>query len=138
MEKILLAYDLPKETVTAIMILYKETKAMLCSPDGDMDFFDIVARVLQGDILAPFLFIIFLNYIIWMSIDLMNENGFALKKARSIPYPAKTITDADYTDDLAFLTNTHAQVESQNISTFLVDFYGILFLVTEFQCCRDW
>ena len=30
----------------------------LCSPDGDTDFFDIVTGVLQGDILAPYLFII--------------------------------------------------------------------------------
>ena len=31
---------------------------MVCSPDGDTDYFDIVTEVLQGDILALFLFII--------------------------------------------------------------------------------
>ena len=46
-EQILLAYGLPKETVTAIMMLYKNTKVKLHSPDGDTDFFDIVAGVLQ-------------------------------------------------------------------------------------------
>ena len=35
-----------------------------------------------------------------------------LKKARSRQYLAETITDADYTDDLAFLANTPTQVES--------------------------
>ena len=40
------------------MMLYKNTKAMLRSPDGDTDFFNIVAKVLQGDTLAPYLFII--------------------------------------------------------------------------------
>ena len=35
MEQILLAYGLPKETVTAIMILYRNTKVKVCSPDGD-------------------------------------------------------------------------------------------------------
>ena len=42
MEQILLAYGLPKETVTAIMILYKSMKAIVCSPDRNIEFFDIV------------------------------------------------------------------------------------------------
>ena len=56
-------------------------------PDGDTDFFDIVADVLQGDTLAPYLFIICLYYILWTSIDLMKENGFKLKndKKQKIP-----------------------------------------------------
>ena len=32
-----------------------------------------------------------------------------LAKARSRQYPAQTITDADYTDDIALLANTPAQ-----------------------------
>ena len=50
MEQILLDNSLPKETVAAIMILYKNTKLKVRSPDGDTDDFDIVAGVLQGDI----------------------------------------------------------------------------------------
>ena len=94
------------------MMLYKNTKAMVRSPDGDTDFFDIVAGVLQGDTLAPFLFIICLDYVLRTSIDLMSERGFTLKKARSRRHPAETITDADYADDLALLANTPAQAES--------------------------
>ena len=48
MEQILLAYGLPKETVAAIMILYRNMKVKVCSPDGDTDYFDIVAGVPQG------------------------------------------------------------------------------------------
>ena len=64
---------------------YENTKAMVCSPDenGDIDFFDIGAGVLQEDTLAPYLFIICLDYILWMLIDLIKQNGFALKKASS-------------------------------------------------------
>ena len=58
MEKILLAYGLPKETVAAIMILYRNTKVKVRSPDADTEYFDIVAGVLPGDTLAPYLFII--------------------------------------------------------------------------------
>ena len=112
MEQILLAYGLPEETVTAIMILYRNTKVKVRSPDGDTDYFDIVAGVLRGDTLAPYLFIICLDYVLRTSIDNIRENGFMLTKKRSRRYPAKTITDADYTDDIALLANTHNQAET--------------------------
>ena len=46
-----------------------------------MDFFDIVAGVLQGDTLVSYLLIICLDYELPMSIDLVKEKGFMLKKA---------------------------------------------------------
>ena len=49
MGKIILAYVIPKEIVTAIMILYRNTKSMVRSPDWDTNFFDILAGVLQGN-----------------------------------------------------------------------------------------
>ena len=89
MEQILLAYGIPKETVAAIMILYRKTKVKVHSPDGDIDCFDIVAGVLQEDTLAPYLFIICLDYVLRTSIDKIKENGFELTKKRSRRYPAK-------------------------------------------------
>ena len=112
MEQILRAYCLPKETVAAITILYRNTKVKIRSPDGDTEYFDIVAGVLQGDTLAPYLFIICLNYVLRISIDKIRENGFALTKKRNRRYPTKTITDADYADDIALLTNTPNQAET--------------------------
>ena len=111
MEQILLAYGIPKETVAAIMILYRNTKVKVRSPDGDTEYFDIVAGVLQGDTLAPYLFIICLDYVLRTSIDKISENGFELTK-RSKRYPSKTITDADYADNLALLANTPNQAET--------------------------
>ena len=46
MKQILLVYGLLKETVTAIMMLYSNTKAKVRSPGGDTDLFDIAAGVL--------------------------------------------------------------------------------------------
>ena len=69
MEQILLAYGIPKETVAAITILYRNTKVKVRSPDGDTEYFDIVAGVLQGDTLAPYLFIICLDYVLRTSIS---------------------------------------------------------------------
>ena len=61
MEQILLAYGLPKATVAAIMMLYRN-KSKVFLPDGDTNYFDIVEYVLQGDALAIYLFIISLEY----------------------------------------------------------------------------
>ena len=107
MEQILLAYGIPKETVAAIRILYRNTKVKVRSPDGDTEYFDIVAGVLQGDTLAPYLFIICLDYVLRTSIDKIE-----LTKKRSRRYPAKTITDADYVDDIAILANTPDQAKT--------------------------
>ena len=112
MEQILLADGLPKETVAAITILYRNTKVKVRSPDGDTEYFDTVAGVPQRDTLAPYLFFICLDYVLRTSIDKIRENGFELTKKRSRRYPAKTITDADYADDIAILANTHNQTET--------------------------
>ena len=83
MEWILLTHGFPKETVTTIMMLYKNMKVKIRSLDGDTDYFNIVAGVLQGDTLAPYLFINCLDYVLRTSIDLMKENGSKLIKERS-------------------------------------------------------
>ena len=45
-----------------------------------------------------------------MSVDLINENGFILKKTKS-RYLIETMTDADYTDDLLLLITRSAHTE---------------------------
>ena len=62
--------------------------------------------------LVPYLFIICLDYVLRTSIDKIRENSFELKKKRSRRYPAKTITDTDYADDIAILANTPNQAET--------------------------
>ena len=81
-------------------------------PDGDTEYFDIVAGVLQGDTLAQYLFIICPDYVLRTLIDKIKENGFELTNKGSRQYPAKKITDADYADDIAILANTTKQAET--------------------------
>ena len=83
MEQIQLTYSQPKETVAVIRMLYRYTKVKPRSPDGDTDYFDIVAGLLQGDTLAPYLFIIYLDYVLRTSIDKMKDSSFKLTKERS-------------------------------------------------------
>ena len=88
------------------MMLYKNTEVKVRWPDGDTDYFDIVAGVLQGDTLSPYLFIIYLDYVLRTSIDLMKKkNGFKLAKERCRIYPAQTIMNA-------LVINSPAQAES--------------------------
>ena len=94
MNDILLAYGIPKETINGIMMLYKNTP-----------FFDITAGVLQGDTLAPFIFIICLDYVLRKAIDEKLDLGFTHIQRRSRRHPAKKISDADYADDIALLTD---------------------------------
>ena len=112
MAQILFAYSLPKETVTAIMMLYRNTKVKVQSPDGVTNYFNIIAGVLQGGTLALYLFVICLDYMLRTSIDKIKENGFKLTKERSRRYPTQTIMDAVYADDIALLANTPAQAKT--------------------------
>ena len=94
------------------MMLYKNMKIKVFSPDGNTDYFDIVVGVLKEDTLAPLLFIIYLDNMLWSFIDLMKENGFKLANEWSRRYPTQTITDADDADDIALIANTFALAET--------------------------
>ena len=68
MERIQLAYGLPKETVTVSMIKHVSS--------GGTNFFDNVTTIFQRDILALNMFIIGLDNVLWTSIDLIKEKDF--------------------------------------------------------------
>ena len=78
MEQILEAYGIPNETIKAIMTMYKNTRAFVRSPDGDTELFDIIAGVLQEVTLAPYLFIIVLDYVL-RNLDQNKNFGFFLR-----------------------------------------------------------
>ena len=99
------AYGIPEKIINAIMITYKDTKSIVRSDDGDTEFITKTGGVLQGDTLAPFLFIIFLDYVLKMSLDRDNVLGCILSERKSRRYPEIKITDVDYADDLAIVTD---------------------------------
>ena len=78
MEQIVLRYGLPKEKIAVIMMLYKDTKVKVRSPDGDTGFFEIDAGVLRGDTLTPYLIIFCQDYVLQTLIDLLKENDLKL------------------------------------------------------------
>ena len=100
------AYGILPQIIKAVNTLYNETEAQVLSPDGDTDFFQIQAGVLQGDTLAPILFILSLDYVMRNATTNPQETGFTLNPRRSSRHPAATITDADFADDIALLSDT--------------------------------
>ena len=71
------------------MILYRNTKVKVRSLDGDAEYFDVVAGVLQGGTLIPYLFIICLDYVIRKSIDKIKEKRFRADKEKKQKAPRK-------------------------------------------------
>ena len=62
MIEILQAYGIPEGLVHAIETMYQNTIAQVLTPDGETEQYDITAGIMQRYTLAPFLFIIVLNY----------------------------------------------------------------------------
>ena len=90
------------------MMLNKNAKEMICSRNGDIDFFDIITEIVQRDSFAPYLFIICLDYVRWPSIDLLKKRIHAKESQE----PAENFTDTDYRDNLVIRACTISQAES--------------------------
>ena len=92
--------------------MYTNTRAKVITPDGETDEFNILAGVLQGDTLAPFLFIIVLDYALRQATDgVGTELGFTVTPRRSRRVPAVRITDLDFADDICLLSNQIEQAQ---------------------------
>ena len=82
--KILKAYDIPEKLVQAIGLMYQNTRARVITPDWNTVLFEILAGVLQGDTLAPYLFSIVLDYAMRQTVDGKKEElGLHIEKRRS-------------------------------------------------------
>ena len=92
--------------LAANVLIYKDLKAKFVSPDGDTDYFDILTGVMQGDTLAPYLFVIVLDYAMRKATEGREEElGLTIKKRQSRRVPPISITDLDFADDIALLCN---------------------------------
>lgn len=112
MLKILEAYGIPSQIITAIGKMYEKTMAKVISPDRETDVFEILTGVLQGDTLAPYLFVIVLNYALREAIEGKEEElGFQLERRRSRGIGPKVLTDLDFADDIALLSEEIQQAQ---------------------------
>ena len=104
MYQILEAYGIPPDVVAAIRVMYENTSAVVITPEGETEQFSIDTGVLQGDPLAPFIFIICLDYALHSAIT--DSDGLTLKRRRSSRHPAVVLPDLDYANDIALLENS--------------------------------
>ena len=63
------AYGVPDKMIEAIDVSYSETWAKVRTADGETKTFQISTGVLQGGTLAPFLFIVALDYALRRAIE---------------------------------------------------------------------
>ena len=112
MFKILPLYGIPEQIIKAIEALYTDTNAKVITPDGETEQFDILAGVLQGDTLAPFLFILVLDYVLRISLDSKNSLGLLLSSRQGSRHPAQYLTDLDFADDLALISESISNAET--------------------------
>ena len=102
-------YGVPKKIVDAISILYANSCAKVKTPKGEIsDPFDITTGVLQGDTLAPYLFIIVLDFVFKMASQSGNF-GFTYCPRKSSRFCAKNISELAFADDVAILDNSVSQ-----------------------------
>ena len=107
MFKILLAYGIPKSIVDAIKIIYDNSCAKIATPDGETDFFDILAGIFQGDTLAPFLFILVLDYTLKQAYEVSShDTGITIEPKRGTRHPAIRLHDSSYADGIALLNHS--------------------------------
>ena len=67
--QVLHAYGIPETIVKAIQIMYVNTSAVVLTPEGETTNLNINTGVLKGDPLAPYLFVIVLDYALRTAID---------------------------------------------------------------------
>lgn len=111
LEKILSFYKVPDSIIRAIMSLYTNTKARVRTSNGLTREFPTTSGVLQGDTLAPYLFVIVMDYIMRMSLT--DEDAYTVKCRMSRREPAVKLPALAYADDAALMSDSAEAAERQ-------------------------
>jgi Reverse transcriptase (RNA-dependent DNA polymerase) len=112
MRAVLPHYNVPDELVEAVMSMYYGGKAKVkCSNDQFTNSIDLSIIVLQGDTLAPYLFVIVVDYVMRIALA---DQSLGLKITNKVgtttrfKSPAKYTTDLDFVDDIIMLISDDA------------------------------
>ena len=108
---VLSKYGVSELLIADVMQLYIGTSALVATAHGNTENFSTITGVLQGDILAPFLFITLLDYVLRES-HLDNIDGFTITPRRTSRYPAVRIGALVYADDIAITCDTIDQAKN--------------------------
>ena len=104
---ILKAYGIPPTIIDAIKLIYENSAAQVITPDGETPFFNILAGIFQGDTLAPFLFIVVLDYALKEAFKISDGNcGIVIKPKQGSRSPEIRLKDLAYADDIALINKS--------------------------------
>ena len=105
--------------------MYEKNSAIFLTQKGETEFFEVITSVLQGDTLAPFLFVTVLDFALRKSI---NTDGIMLIRRQKCHHPPIHLADLDFADDIAQLEETICQaervlhkVEAETLSILLIN-----------------
>ena len=108
---VLSRYGVSELLIANVMQFYIGTSAVVATAHGNTEIFSAASGVLQGDSLAPFLFITLLDYVLRATL-FDNIDGFTITPRRSSCYPAVRIGALVYADDIAITCDTIEQAQN--------------------------
>ena len=109
-------YGIPEAVVNPINVLYNNSKSALMM-DGNLSVpFDVTTGVLQGDVLAPFLFVVLADYLLKKVTSKLNS-GVVTHPCRSSRHPSKLLNDLDFADVIALIESSISKAQAQLTKT---------------------
>ena len=105
-------YGIPEVIVKAISVLYDNSKSAVMVDGTISESFLVTTGVLQGDVLAPFLFIMLIDYLMRKATENI-ESGIVTHPRRSRRHPAISLNDLDFADDIALLESSMTNAQAQ-------------------------
>jgi hypothetical protein len=98
-------YGIPEKLSKAVDALYCGTTAVVRTPDGISDPFPTTSGILQGDTLAPFLFVLAMDFVMRHAIFPHVSDSLTVAPRRSSRFPAVHLQALAYADDIALLAD---------------------------------
>ena len=103
-------HGIPETVVNAISVLYKNSKSAVMADGNLSDPFDVTTGVLQGDVLAPFLFVVLVDYLLKKATSQL-DSGVVTHSLSSRRHLANSLNDP--ADDIALLESSISQARAQ-------------------------
>ena len=116
-------YGVSELLIANVMQFYIGTSAVVATAHENTEIFSTTSGVLQGDTLAPFLFITLLDYVLCETL-LDNIDGFTITPRISSRYPEVRIGALVYADDIAITCDTIDQAQIDFKCMVILDDFG--------------
>ena len=108
---VLSKYGVSELLIINVMQFYIGTSAVVATAHRNTENFSTTTGVLQGDTLAPFLFITQLDYVLRETL-LNNIDGYTITNRRRSRYPTVRIGALVYADNIAITCDTIVQIKN--------------------------